>query len=214
MIWLDIASQTAQHSVRMEDRSFLPVTRRMKSRWRLFRLGSTHARVWQIKRHKLWLVFWFDIRCKNQIFPNFTKKTNCTDSTKYVFLPLNLPSVVVAFVYVVVVVVVVVVVEILDLVCTHACSTDFSESNLSMRRKRRSLPRNETTNFHRSVAKGHAAIRLGFRCFFLGSFVMRSPKKAPRGGGKSLRFFGTFWNGKPTSRELNMKYTNFIICFK
>ena len=53
MIWLDIASQTAQHSVRMEDRSFLPVTRRMKSRWRLFRLGSTHARVWQIKRHKL-----------------------------------------------------------------------------------------------------------------------------------------------------------------
>ena len=69
----------------MEDRSFLPVTRRMKSRLRLFRLGSTHARVWQIKRHKLWLVFWLNIRCKNQIFPNFTKKTNCTDSTKYVF---------------------------------------------------------------------------------------------------------------------------------
>ena len=108
------------------------------------------------------------------------------------FWPLDLPSVVVAFVYVVVVVVVVVV-EILDLVCTHACSTDFSESNLSMRRKRRSLPRNETTNFHRSVAKGHAAIRLGFRCFFVGQLCHEKPKKSTAlGWQKSSFFFGTF----------------------
>ena len=53
MIWLDIAfSNGAAHRSNGRPVIFAR-TRRMKSRWRLFRLGSTHARVWRIKRHKL-----------------------------------------------------------------------------------------------------------------------------------------------------------------